>query len=218
MQGNQVLYIRDKAAILQQKYHILIVELSFGLGSDRSGAANLCVHDGYLYIGGYNDPMIALPSALTMDFEDIYKDLSSPVCLWRLDENDNIEMVAGDANEAFPEGPIGNMNAGFNDNMNQYVWRMQSYDGQLYVGTFDVGSLAYPLMQFTNGDMLNMSEEEWKSQIKYIRTLIQVLKNKNQEASTFGLEVENDEMENSLANSLTEMKNIIALKNFCQKN
>ena len=32
----------------------------FGLGADRSGAANLIVHDGYLYIGEYNDEEIPL--------------------------------------------------------------------------------------------------------------------------------------------------------------
>ena len=28
---------------------------------------------------------------------------------------------------------------------------MAEYDNNTYVGTFDIGSLAYPLMQFTNG-------------------------------------------------------------------
>lgn len=108
----------------------------FGLGADRSGAANLIVHDGYLYIGGYNDPMIALPGVLQMDFEELYKDLDSPVCLWR----------------------------------------MESYNGKLYVGTFDIGSLAYPLMQVTNGDILKRSPEEWKTQFEYIIKLLELLK------------------------------------------
>ena len=147
-------------------------EYPFGLGSPRSGAANLAVHDGYLYIGGFNDPMIALPTILKGSFEDLYKDLSSPVCLWRLDADNNIEMVAGEANEVFPEGPIGNMGAGFGSNMNQYVWRMISHNGKLYVGTFDVTGLVRPLAQFTNGDILKMTKEEWDSQIDYIRQVI----------------------------------------------
>ena len=151
-------------------------EYPFGLGSDRSGAANLMVYDGYLYIGGYNDPMVALPEVLTMNFENLYKDLNSPVCLWRLDENDNIEMVAGEANEVFPEGPVGNMGAGFGSNLNQYVWRMENYDGKLYVGTFDVGSLAYPLMQFANGDILKMDKDEFAKQINYIKQLMGMFK------------------------------------------
>ncbi|MBQ7965148.1 MAG: hypothetical protein IJ331_03585, partial [Ruminococcus sp.] len=144
-------------------------EYPFGLGSDRSGAANLMVYDGYLYIGGYNDPMLALPEIFNGSFESLYKDLSSPVCLWRLDENNDIEMVAGEANDVFPEGPIGNMGAGFGSNMNQYVWRMENYNGQLYVGTFDITGLVHPLAQFTNGDIFKMTKEEWESQLNYIK-------------------------------------------------
>ena len=149
-------------------------EYPFGLGSDRSGAANLMTYGGYLYIGGYNDPMLALPDVLSGNFETLYNDLSSPVCLWRLDENDNIEMVAGDANEVFPEGPIGNMSAGFGSNMNQYVWRMENYNGKLYVGTLDLCGLLHPIQQFTNGDILKMSKEEWVSQIDYIKQVVEM--------------------------------------------
>lgn len=148
-------------------------EYPYGLGSSRSGAANLIVHDGHLYIGGYNDPMVALPDALNMEFESLYRDLASPVCLWRLDTEGKIEMVAGEANEVFPEGPIGNMGAGFGSNMNQYVWRMASYDGQLYLGTFDVTGLAYPLAQFANGEILKRTEDEWNKQIEYIKVLLE---------------------------------------------
>ena len=148
-------------------------EYPFGLGSDRSGAANLMVYNDYLYIGGYNDPMVALPEILNGSFESLYKDLSSPVCLWRLDENDDIEMVAGEANEVFPEGPIGNMGAGFDSNMNQYVWRMENFHNELYVGTLDLTGLLHPLAQFANGDIFKMSKEEWLRQIDYIKQILE---------------------------------------------
>lgn len=147
-------------------------EYPYGLGADRSGAANLMVYDNHLYIGGYNDPMVALPQALSLNFEPLYSDLSSPVCLWRMDTEENFEMVAGEPNELFPE-VIGDQGAGFGSNLNQYVWRMENYNGKLYVGTFDIGSLAYPLMQFTNGDLLDRTPQEWKTQIGYIIELIQ---------------------------------------------
>ncbi len=147
-------------------------EYPFGLGADRSGAANLVVHDGHLYIGGYNDPMVALPQAIGLNFEPLYSDLSNPVNLWRMDADENIELVAGEPNELFPE-VIGDQGSGFGSNLNQYVWRMASYNDKLYVGTFDIGSLAYPLMQFTNGDLLERTPEEWKTQIGYIIELIQ---------------------------------------------
>lgn len=162
------------------KYHVIAgdekdgAKYPFGLGADRSGAGNLVVFDNHLYIGGYNDPMVALPQALSMNFEPLYKDLSSPVNLWRMDTDENIEMIAGEPNDIFPEVK-GNMGAGFGDNLNQYVWRMQVYDGKLYVGTFDIGSLAYPLMQFTNGDVLERTPEEWKQQIEYIQKVIDLV-------------------------------------------
>ena len=53
---------------------------------------------------------------------------------------------------------------------------MQVYDGKLYVGTFDIGSLAYPVMQFTNGDILERTPEEWEQQIEYIQKVIELAK------------------------------------------
>ena len=174
----------------------------YGLGADRSGAANLFVYDNHLYIGGYNDPMIALPSVLNMNFEPIYKDLSSPVCLWRMDENENIEMVAGEANDLFPT-VIGNQSAGFGSNLNQYVWRMAEFDNKLYVGTFDIGSLAYPVMQFTNGDVLHMTPEEIKSQINYIKILLDLIKENNNGNINNAIKSSNSE-EAQYINSLSE--------------
>lgn len=163
------------------KFHVIAgdekdgASYPFGLGADRSGAGNLVVFDNHLYIGGYNDPMVALPQALTMNFEPLYKDLASPVNLWRMDTDEKIEMIAGEPNEIFAEVK-GNMGSGFGNNLNQYVWRMQVYDGKLYVGTFDIGSLAYPLMQFTNGDVLERTPEEWKQQMEYINKLLELIK------------------------------------------
>ena len=174
-------------------------EYPFGLGSDRSGAANLMTYGGYLYIGGYNDPMLALPDVLNGDFTTLYEDLSSPVCLWRLDADNNIEMVAGEANEVFPEGPIGNMEAGFGSNMNQYVWRMENYNGQLYVGTFDICGLAQPLGQFTNGDIFKMSKEEWTRQIDYIQQVIaMVQENNKKDIASTGASLEVASLEENL--------------------
>ena len=148
----------------------------YGLGADRSGAANLMVYDDHLYIGGYNDPMVALPAALSMDFEGIYKDLASPVNLWRMDADENFEMVIGEPNEYFSEVK-GNMGAGFDDHLNQYVWRMEVYNDKLFVGTFDISGLAYPLVQFTNGDILKRTPEEWATQIKYLKDFIALIQN-----------------------------------------
>ncbi len=156
-----------------------------GLGDDRSMAATLYVFNNHLYIGAYNDPMVALPAAITqLDFRRIYEDLSSPVQLWRMDSNEDIELVAGSDNDVFPE-TLGNMPAGFDSNLNQYIWRMSDYDDKLFVGTFDIGSLAYPLMQFTNGDVLKWTEEDIQEELEYIIVLLEA----------FGITVNTDNIE-----------------------
>lgn len=52
------------------------------------------------------------------------------------------------------------------------------FDGKLFLGTFDTSSLLEPLGQFTNGDLLHMSRDEWASQIGYLKVLLQLLLNK----------------------------------------
>lgn len=146
----------------------------------RSGAANLYVYDGYLYIGEYNDEQIALEDILfSKNCDFVNANLEQSVNLYRMNENEDVELVVGDADEMFPEGSLTGIGSGFGRNENQYIWRMQEFDGKLYIGTFDTSSLLEPIGQFTNGDLLRMSKEEWAFQIDYLKTLISLLKNKN---------------------------------------
>lgn len=168
----------------------------FGLDSQRtrSGAANLCVYNGYLYIGEYNDEEIALERILFNKAEDgsgtmtsgmggvdcsfVNANLEQSVNLYRMDKNEDVQLVVGDHSDTFGD-PISGIGSGFGHNENQYIWRMQVFDGKLYLGTFDTSSLLEPIGQFSNGDILAMTPEQWKSQISYIRDLIkQLLKKK----------------------------------------
>ena len=145
----------------------------------RSGAANLCVYDGYLYIGEYNDEEIALERVLfdqSCDFMN--SNLEQSVNFYRMDENEEIKLVVGDADEMFPDGGLTGLGSGFDRNENQYIWRMQVYNNKLYVGTFDTSSLLEPIGQLTNGDLLKMTDEEWQSQIEYIKVLAELILNK----------------------------------------
>lgn len=145
----------------------------------RSGAANLCIYDGYLYIGEYNDEEIALERVLfdrSCDF--VNANLEQSVNLYRMDADENIDLVVGDADKMFPDGSITDLGSGFDRNENQYIWRMQVYDDKLYVGTFDTSSLLEPIGQLTNGDLLEMTDEEWQSQIEYIKVLAELILNK----------------------------------------
>lgn len=175
-------------------------EYPFGLGANRSGAANLVVFDNHLYIGGYNDPMVALPGALLrFQFEDLYKDLSSPVKLWKMGTDEKIQLVAGDTDSLFPKR-TGNFGSGLGSNSNQYIWRMTEYDGKLFVGTFDISSLAYPLGQFANGDILRMSPEEWKTQIQYLSDFIEVLREQSGTQARSVQTLDADVVEANMAN------------------
>lgn len=79
----------------------------YGFGATRSGAANLVVYKNHLYIGGYNDPMVALPDALNGKFENLYNDMANPVNLWRMDADENFELVVGEDNNKYFGNPIG---------------------------------------------------------------------------------------------------------------
>lgn len=153
----------------------------------RAGAANLMVYNGYLYIGEYNDEEIALERILFdkssegdggmggVDCSFVNANLEQSVNLYRMDQNENMELVVGDATDMFPNGSLSGLGSGWGRNENQYVWRMTVYDGKLYVGTFDTASLLEPIGQFSNGDIIRMSPDEWEAQIQYLRELLELL-------------------------------------------
>ncbi len=150
---------------------------TFGIDPERtrSGACNLVVYDGYLYIGEYNDEEIPLQSIIfDMDFTFLARNLTQSVNLYRMDADEEIELVMGDATEMFPEGSLSGYGSGFGDHENQYIWQSTVWQGKLYLGTFDTSSLLEPLGQFVNGNLLRMTKEEWKSQLGYVRTAIEV--------------------------------------------
>lgn len=58
---------------------------------------------------------------------------------------------------------------------NEYIWRMGTYDDQLYISTMDAGIFYNYLTQLTNGSFFNMTKEERLSKIAYIKAAIKVL-------------------------------------------
>lgn len=134
----------------------------FGLSMSASTTANLFSYNGYLYIGSYNDPMLDLAEVVKGDFKPLYNDLNQSINLYRMDKDGKMELVAGQGNDSFPNGPIGNLDAGLGNHMNQYVWRMEAYDGKLYIGTFDTSTVSNAFTQLTNGDFIenNLMDKE----------------------------------------------------------
>lgn len=167
---------------------------TFGIDPERtrSGAANLIVYKDHLYIGEYNDEQIAMERILFnktgedsdgslggVDCSFVNANLEQSVNLYRMDKDENIELLVGNATTMFPNGGISGIGSGFGHNENQYIWRMEVYDGKLYIGTFDTSSLLEPIGQFSNGDIIGMTPEQWASQLQYIKELLELLNEKN---------------------------------------
>ena len=167
---------------------------TFGIDPERtrSGAANLIVYKDHLYIGEYNDEQIAMERILFnktgegsdgslggVDCSFVNANLEQSVNLYRMDKDENIELLVGNATTMFPNGGISGIGSGFGHNENQYIWRMEVYDGKLYIGTFDTSSLLEPIGQFSNGDIIGMTPEQWATQLQYIEELLELLYEKN---------------------------------------
>ena len=164
---------------------------TFGIDPERtrSGAANLMVFNDYLYIGEYNDEEIALERILFsktgknadgqfgggLDCRFLNANLDQSVNLYRMDKNENMELVVGNSTKMFPNGSLSGLKSGFGRNENQYIWRMEVYDGKLYVGTHDASSLLECFGQFVNGNLLKRTPSEWKDQWSYLKALMKAL-------------------------------------------
>ena len=133
----------------------------FGLGKKESCAGNLFAYGDYLYIGGYNDPMLDLAEIGNAgDFQSLYEDLKNPACLNRMDKNGNIELINDD---------------GFGAASTQYLWRFSEYNGKLVIGTFDIATLASGFTQLTDGSLLEMTPEEFSQKMTYVKGLLKSL-------------------------------------------
>lgn len=178
---------------------------TFGIDPERtrSGAANLIVYKDHLYIGEYNDEQIAMERILFnktgegsdgslggVDCSFVNANLEQSVNLYRMDKDENTELLVGDATTMFPNGGISGIGSGFGHNENQYIWRMEVYDGKLYIGTFDTSSLLEPIGQFSNGDIIGMTPEQWATQLQYIKELLELLyeKNKTNPVATYEMQ------------------------------
>lgn len=152
-------------------------KLPFGFGINYSMACNLWVYQDHLYLGTYNDPMLDLAAVpASGNFEPLYRDLDHSIYLYRMDDQEHFEMVAGkDDNPEFPEGPIGNLGAGLGNHSNQYIWRYEVHDGELYVGTYDTSTLTYMFTQLTDGQVANMDRADILQRVEHLRTALDLV-------------------------------------------
>ena len=150
----------------------------YGLDKSRvsAGACTLQVYGDHLYIGDYNDVSSALQGFVTKsNFVTQATNLEQSVNLYRMDKNENMELVVGNSTKMFPNGSLSGLKSGFGRNETQYIWRMEVYDGKLYVGTHDASSLMECFGQFVNGNLLKRTPSEWKDQWNYLKALMKAL-------------------------------------------
>lgn len=159
---------------------------AYGMDPERvsAGACTLQVYGDYLYIGDYNDVSSALQNMVTKkNFQTMYTNLQQSINLYRMDKNENVEKVVGDPTEAFPTSLTG-AGSGYGTHMTQYTWQTAVHEGKMYLSTMDETTLLEPIAQFTNGDLLNMSAEEWRKQINYLRVLLELIAKKSDDSAS----------------------------------
>ena len=150
----------------------------YGLDKSRvsAGACTLQVYGDHLYIGDYNDVSSALQGFVTKtNFVTQATNLEQSVNLYRMDKNENVEMLVGDANDTFPKGGSTGLGSGYDNHMNQYTWQTTVHEGKMYLSTMNTTTLLEPIAQFTNGDILNMSEKDWNNTVHYLRVFLRLL-------------------------------------------
>lgn len=150
----------------------------YGLDKSRvsAGACTLQVYGDHLYIGDYNDVSSALQGFVTKsNFVTQATNLEQSVNLYRMDKNENVEMLVGDKNDTFPKGGSTGLGSGYDNHMNQYTWQTTVHEGKIYLSTMNTTTLLEPIAQFTNGDILNMNEKDWNNTVHYLRVFLRLL-------------------------------------------
>lgn len=150
----------------------------YGLDKSRvsAGACTLQVYGDHLYIGDYNDVSSALQGFVTKsNFVTQATNLEQSVNLYRMDKNENVEMLVGNKNDTFPKGGSTGLGSGYDNHMNQYTWQTTVHEGKMYLSTMNTTTLLEPIAQFTNGDILNMNEKDWNNTVHYLRVFLRLL-------------------------------------------
>lgn len=106
-------------------------------------AATMQEYEGDLYVGSLN-----LPFGTGTDGVKGFD-------LIRLDTKDSWDLIVGDEEPRIPTDPRGpplsGWPSGFRNPFNLYAWSMEEYDGNLYLGTYDIFSFARFLSEVPGG-------------------------------------------------------------------
>lgn len=184
-----------------------------GFGNALNYAASPYIFNGDLYFLTFSNAMdsiiysaAGLTSTLMSDQPDMKKFLDSmkmmdanfdnETSVFRMKADGTVQMVVGDS-EKCPENIkyVGVMKAGFNDadySTTQYNWRAAVYNDKLYIGTFDSYAMSKYITKLTNGDLFEMDDEEFRSQLEYIISFLEGVLGISEVASTYSLRGNNE--------------------------
>lgn len=108
--------------------------------------------------------MIAGEDVKASDYlRPVYTSLQHPQSLYRYNDETGAFEEVEEFNE-FMEG-----------NCNEYLWRSAVYDGELYISTMDSSTIYNYITRLTNGSFFEMTPQEIKDQIKYIKVFLEKL-------------------------------------------
>lgn len=150
---------------------------TFGIDPERtaSSAATLQVFGDHLYIGEYNDVNGSLTGILQRkSFATLAANLDDSINLYRMDKNENIEMVIGDPTAMFPRSVSG-MPSGYASHLSQYTWMTNVYKDTMYLSYMDESSLLRPVAIIPSGEWMDMDLKEWSSQLNYLKVVLELL-------------------------------------------
>lgn len=172
-----------------------------GFGNAMNYALTPYVFNGDLYFIGFSNAMDAMmygvvgllqflngASDINAFFDSLtYMDavMENETAVFRFTKNGEMEMVVGDESDC-PDNInyVAKMHAGFNDasrSTTNYNWRAAIYNGKFYIGTFDSYPMFKYLTKLTNGDLLNMSSDEFREQLEYLKTFIELITKDSEE-------------------------------------
>lgn len=180
-----------------------------GFGNRGNYAMTPYVYNGKLYFITFSNVMgnlikssQAMFELITSEEKDVKKVfeslkgveavLENETAVFRMDENDNVEMVVGDKEKCPDEITYSAiLGAGFNNDersSTSYNWRAAVYNGKLYIGTMDSYSVYKYITKLTNGELLDMSDEEFNQQLAYVYELLKALTKKDDPKAIENLE------------------------------
>lgn len=144
-------------------------------------------------------PLIYLFSGLVSNNQQLFYyglDQTALTCdiecsVYRLTNDGQLQMVMGDK-EYCPDciEYVAQLGAGFTNEKygtTMYAWRGITYNNRLYVNTIDYWNLFSYVTQLTNGELLGMDKDHFKSEIGYIVDFLGMLNGKGDNTNAIDL-------------------------------